>query len=522
MPYRCHVNIARYVPLSAGPRCPLRGGGVCLRLFTLLLGFLCATSCHPRPSQSAADRPRTISVGFTATSPGALEEISLQLATERLLQTTPEGEHQGRLAEEWWKNDHPDGTQTVTIVLRHGITFHDGTRLTADVVKDALDAARTDIRRRQQDPAFADIKQIDVVAPDRLEITLHRPSMLLFDALTIRILHEKDGQPIGTGPFSVDEGTPGTTRLVANTDYHRGRPAIDVVLLKPYPTLRAAWTAMMRHEIDFLLEVPSSAREFFEAATNVGIYTTLRPYAFTIAFNMGNEKLADPGIRRALNHAVDRRSIIEQSLAGDGCPASGVWSTHWAYGGIERTYRYDPTLASDMLSRAGFPSAAGAVAVNPDESRSRFQLTCIVPADTAPCEQIALLVQRQLREVGVDMKLEAINTLDLGPRLARGDWDCALVRQNTARNLSRLYALSHSKEPMAQFGYTAADRILDDLRHAANRAELAAASAAFRDLLYDDPPAIFLAEGRQARAIGSSLEIPLLEDGQDVIETLWQ
>ena len=443
----------------------------------------------------------------------------MQLTTERLLQTTPEGEHQPRLAESWFVTDHADGKQTVTILLRHGVTFHDGTALTADVVKKALDNVRTNIQL--QDPAFADIERIDAAAPDRLEIRLHRGSVLLFDALTIRIQHEKDGRLIGTGPYLVDEEAGGTTRLVANSAYHRGRPSIDVVSLKSYPTLRAAWTAMMRNKIDFLFEVPSGAREFFEAASNVGIYTTLRPYAFTIAFNMRTEKLSDPILRRALNHAVDRRAVIEQSLAGYGRPASGVWSTHWAYGGVERTYRYDPNLASDMITRAGFPPVATPLE-NPDVTPSRFQLTCIVPADTAPFEQIALLVQRQLREVGVEMKLEAFNTMDLGPRLARGDWDAILVPQNIGRNLSRLYTLWHSRAPLAQSGYSAADELLDDLRYAANRSELAAATAAFRDLLYDDPPAIFLAEGREARAVSGSVQIPPLEAGQDIIETLWQ
>ena len=514
------MNTSFHFRLPAGPRCPLPRGGACLRL-VVLLGSACAAACTGGSSRSDTDTPQTLSVGFTATSPGAQDELSLQLTTERLLQTTPEGEHQGRLAEDWWETDHPDGTQTVTIVLRSGVTFHDGTPLTADIVKKALDAARNDVQQ-PRDPGLSDIERIDVASPDRLEIKLRRASLLILDALTIRIVHEKDGRQIGTGPFSIDEEAIGKTRLVANPEYHRGRPSIDIVSLNSYPTLRAAWTAMMREEVDFLFEVPSSAREFFEAASNVDIYTTLRPYAFTIAFNMRNDKLSDPILRRALNHAVDRRSLIEQSLAGDGRPASGVWSAHWAYGGIERTYRFDPRLASDMMTQAGFPPVAESSAESGHDPPSRFQLTCIVPADTAPYEQIALLVQRQLRKVGVEMKLEAFDTLDLGPRLARGDWDAVLVPQNTGRTLSRLYSLWHSREPRAQSGYTSADRILDNLRRAASRAEIATATAAFRDLLYDDPPAIFLAEGRQARAVSGNLEIPSLEDGQDVIETLWQ
>jgi peptide/nickel transport system substrate-binding protein len=446
--------------------------------------------------------------------------ISTQLTTERLFQTTPGGEHQLRLAEYWQVTDHPDGRQTFAIALRRGVTFHDGTPLTAGVVKNALDAARNDVLKLQENPALADIERIDVAAPDRLELKLRRASALIFDALTIQIQLEKDGRLIGTGPFSIDEEANGKTRLVANPEYHRGRPSIDVVALNSYPTLRAAWTAMMREEIDFLFEVPSSAREFFEAASNVGIYTTPSRYALTMAFNMRNAKLFDPILRRALNHAVDRRTLIEQSLAGDGRPASGVWSAHWAYGGIERTYRYDPTLANDMMTQAGFPPVDELSAESPDDPLSRFQLTCLVPVDTAPLERIALLVQRQLREVGVEMKLEAINAGDLGPRVARGDWDAILLPLNTGRNLSRLYEIWHSSEALT--GYTSADGILENLRHAATRAELATATATFRDLIYEDPPAIFLAQEFQARAISGNLEVPPLEAGQDVIQTLWQ
>ena len=495
-----------------GTRRHLPHGGVCSAF--LFFSAVAAAACIiPRTPPTQATSDQQLSIGYPG--PGGQTELLSQLTTEPLLQTTFDGRHEPRLAESYSVAE--DG-RTVTLTLRQGVTFHDGVELSAGIVKESLDAARTNPEQVREHPSLMDIRTIEA-AGEQLRIDLDRPSALLLDDLGIRIRRGTDEHPIGTGPFFLQSVAAGSMTLGANPTYHQGRPSIEVVSVTSYPTVRTAWAAMMRSEVDFLFEVPINAADFVEAESRVELFKTERPYAYKIGFNVQGGLLRDKQIRQALNHAVDRRLLIERALRGDGHPASGIWPSHWAYGGVERLYRYDPALADQLLTEAGYPPARSVA--SPDTMPSRLRLTCLVRAEDSTEEHLALLVQRQLYDVGVDMQIEALSTPDLLARVVSGEYDAALMRQNTGRALSRLYTLWHSSQAFAQPGYAAADEVLDTLRHAATPDAVTQAASAFQTILYDDPPAIFLAVPGQARAVDRRFEIPVVS-GQDIMETIWR
>ena len=507
-----------FTVLILGARCSLEGNSAARRLFivALLTTNLVACAAQSGPSEPAA--PQRLAIGYAA--PFGQGEIVNELATEGLLQTMPDGRHEPRLAESWTIS--PDGL-TVDIQLRADVAFHDGAELNAEIVGAFLRHARTDPGLLQTQPALADIESIETALPYGLRIHLTQPSALIEDALSIGIERREEGRLIGTGPFALSDETGNVITFVAHRDYHRGTPAVDVVTLTTYPSHRLAWVAMMRNEIDFLHQVPTNAREFIDAESSVDLYSVARPYAFTVAFNLTKPILSSTEVRQALNHAVDRRAVIERALVGYGRPASGIWAPHWAYGGVERVYRYDPLLADEMLTRAGFPPPDDTARPKTSErAPARLRFNLLVPSDTSTSETIALVVQQQMHAIGVDMTLESVDPRQLRSRVTGGDWDAALVPQNTARTPSRLYNLWHSSEPLAFYGYSAADDVLDSLRHAANREELVAATTAFQQMLYDDPPGIFIAEDRHARAVSRRFEIPPIEPGADVFDTFWR
>lgn len=502
-----------------GARCSLEGNSASRRLsiVALLSTQLIACAAQSGPTQPAA--PQRLAIGYAA--PFGQGEIVNELATEGLLQTMPDGTHEPRLAESWTIS--PDGL-TVDIQVRAGVLFHDGAELDAEVVGAYLRQARTDPGLLQTQPALADIESIETAPPYGLRIHLTRPSALIEDALSIGIERREEGHLIGTGPFALTDETGDDYTFIAHRDYHRGTPAVDVVTLTTYPSHRLAWVAMMRNEIDFLHQVPTNAREFIEAESSVDLYSVARPYAFTVALNTTKPLLRSTEVRQALNHAVDRQAVIERALAGYSQPASGVWAPHWAYGGIERVYRFDPLLADEMLTRAGFPPPDDATrSRSSDRVPARLRFNLLVPSDTSTSETIALVIQQQMHAVGVDLTLESIDPRQLFSRVTSGDWDAALVPQNTARTPSRLYNIWHSSQPLALYGHSAeADEVLESLRYAENRQELVAATTAFQQMLYDNPPGIFIAEDRHARAVSRRFEIPPLEPGSDVFDSFWR
>ena len=310
--------------------------------------------------------------------------------------------------------------------------------------------------------------------------------------------------------------------LVSNPDYYGGRPSIDRVNVKAYPTVRTAWAAMMRDEIDVLHEVPISDREFVQADSSVELFTTDRPYEFLVGFNLTHDALGKQQVRQALNYAVDRRVLVERGLRGYGRSASGVWSPHWVYGGVERVYRYEPELADELLTEAGYPPPDRSQWATPEVMASRLRFTCLVLAGSLP-DEIALLVQRQLYEIGVDMQLVALPPAEFGARVIGGDYDAAMLQQNAGRTLARAYSFWHSSslQPSATFGYTETDEVLDRLRQAPTEEDVMRAASEFQEILFEDPPAIFLTIPAQARAVKTRFRIPVVQ-GQDIIPTIWQ
>ena len=187
--------------------------------------------------------------------------------------------------------------------------------------------------------------------------------------------------------------------------YYRGRPQIDRIVWKSYTTARTSWAAMMRGEIDFLFEVSPDAFEFMSGEGSVGKFSFLRNYVHGIVFNSHRPFFRDSRVRRALNYAIDRSAIIDQAFKGHGVPANTpTWPQHWANVSDSPSYTYDPARAAALLDAAGLTVGQ----TNSDRGPARLRFTCIFPT-SALWERMALLVQRNFSQVGVDMQLEQLS-----------------------------------------------------------------------------------------------------------------
>ena len=458
-------------------------------------------------------------VGFVLARFLRIGAVPLSTITFNALAPFADGEFQPGLAEDWSISD--DGL-TVTLTLVAGAAFHDGVPLNAEIVKTLLDDARLDPRRRQDNPALADIDAIDTVGRNIVRLHYRRGTYLRLEGLSERVERQVDGTPVGTGPFSLQDQTRDAMTLTASPEYRRGRPAIDVVRVETFPTLRTAWVAMMRQEVDFLVEVPNRAQDFVAAASDVDVFMVNRSYATIVGFNVDREPFNDNRVRRALNYAVDRRAVIDRALGGNGRPTSGISTEHWAFREGERTYTFDPQLADGLLAEAGYDQSTTSLSSAGEAGRpARLRFTCLVRENSAVDETIALIVQRQLFDIGVDMQIEARDLRSLVDRINHQDYEAVLRPQNTSRSLSRLYSLWHSSQPYALPGYTMVDEALDALKGATSREDVRQAAGRFQTILHEHPPALFLVDDLQARALSHRFVVPD-EPDVDVVETIWQ
>src|SRR4030095_7798183 len=101
----------------------------------------------------------------------------------------------------------------------------------------------------------------------------------------------------------------------------------------------------------------------------------------------------------------DREAIIKKVLRGAGEPSAGpVYPMYWAFDSSAPEYSFNPAAAAALLDAAGYPLRKATREAPP----TRFRFTCLIPKDFAIWQRIALELQRDLLNVGVDMEFKAV------------------------------------------------------------------------------------------------------------------
>jgi peptide/nickel transport system substrate-binding protein len=480
-----------------------------------LSGLVCCSSASP----PQPDRPVELRVGVSLPDlgpGGGLPLLVSNLTGEQLVTVGHDGRVEQRLVERWTKS--ADGL-TWRFGLRPNLRFHDESPMEASAIQAILQPA---VSSAAPAPGFKDVESISAPEAHTLEITLRRPSAFLLEDLSgFSITRQVNGASVGAGPF-VEESVDGDAFVLRSfPDYFAGVPSVDRIEFSSYPSVRAAWVAMMRGDIDVLFEVGRDAIEFVNAESSVQVFSFTRSYAQTLGFNMAHPILRDRLVRRAINLAIDRESIVRTILRGHGRVAdSYVWPLHWANDPTAPANRFDPAEARRLLDQAGYP-------VPETQARPfRFAIKCLVP-NVALYETLAIAVQKNLYDVGVDLDLETSPMLDMVKRFAKGDFETFLFEMTNARGLSWMYRFLHSPVPggatFLAWHYDAADAVLDRIRFSNDDDEVRAGVSALQRILYDDPPAAFISWDERSRAVSRRFEVPSVA-GADVFTAnlLWR
>jgi peptide/nickel transport system substrate-binding protein len=266
-----------------------------------------------------------------------------------------------------------------------------------------------------------------------------------------------------------------------------------------------------------LYEVSRDSAEFVQAETTVRTYSFRRPYYILLAFNMRHPVLRNVEVRRAINEALDRDSLVRDGLRGQATLADGpIQPQHWAYSPPAHPFAYDPASARKRLDSAGLPLKPNRVRQVP----IRFAFRCLLWGNDSRFDRLAMIAQKQLADVGIDMQLQPLELVDLAHRMELGDYDAFLFELSGPR-LSRVYDFWRSTEkPVINSGYRAADAVLDRLRASQTEDDTRAAVAELLRIMHDDPPAAFIAWQKSSRAVSTRFDVAA-EPDRDILTSLW-
>jgi peptide/nickel transport system substrate-binding protein len=482
---------------------------------SLLIELLVIGACSPAGEQSSRSVDLRIGVPVPAvrTRGSGIPNLIESLTAESLVLNAVDGRPTERLAKQWsWNADHT----VLHVELQEGVVFHDGTPLTPELVAESL---RQDVAN-QTGLALGTVKKIETWAKG-IDIVLPSPDAFLLEDLGLTTIRRPGKPEISTGPFKVITQGP-VVKLDAWDRYYKGKPSIRSITISSYPTQRNAWAALLRSEIDMLQEVSPDASDFVEAESAVRAYSFPKSYYYLLAFNLHNPVLSKAVVRRAINEAVDKQAIVADGLHGRARPAAGpVWPEFWTASDTVPGSKFDRESAERRLEEAGYPMRPGDSSHGP----SRIRLRCLVWADDTRLVRTALLLQKQLSAVGIDISLEALSVTQFLPRLSKGDFDMFLFEMANARTLNFVYLFWHSPQEQLQTfnytGYTAADSTLDAIRRAASDEEIRKRTLELQRIFVDDPPAVFLAWETTTRAVSAEFSVPN-EPGRDILSSIWR
>jgi peptide/nickel transport system substrate-binding protein len=306
--------------------------------------------------------------------------------------------------------------------------------------------------------------------------------------------------------------------------YRLGAPSIERIVIRPFETLRTAWTSLLRGELDMVTDVPPEAVEFIRN-DQIQVLPFQRRYQYLIAFNSRKAPLDRAEIRRALNLAVNRQALIKNVLQDRGTPSTGpLWPRYWAYDTTVAPFGFEPDRATSLLESAGYTS--GRFSGNGESAPARLRFTCLLPAGYSVLERVALEVQKDLYNIGVDMQFQVVPFREFDTLVREGHFEAALIDLISGPTPSRAYIFwqsPHHHRGFNIFGYENAEarRLFEILRTETNEGAVRSATRRLQSVFLDDPPALFLAWNQRARAIRRNVDVNQAPD-QDPMLTMWR
>lgn len=353
-------------------------------------------------------------------------------AYERLVRYKTEGgkastEVEGALAKSWTVSD--DGL-VWTFKLEPGHKFSDGSPVDAAAVKFSFERAK----KIGKGPSeyFKMVRSVEAPDAETVVITLDRPFAPFLSSLAVNgasivnpkvMEHEKDGDlgsaylashTMGSGAYELKEAVPGQKiTLALNPNYSGKKPAIEHVVFNIVKDPSAQRLQLEKGDLDIAQNLPVDQIEQMRNNKDIRVYEDPSLVASLVYLNNQKAPLDDPLFRQALSYAVDYQGIIDGAVKGYGEQlVTPVPKGMWGRDETAEGYKQDIDKAKALLAQS-----SGA---------NTKELTLLYSDNQPFNEAEALMLQNNMKALGIDLKLEKTAWAAFRDRIDRGDFEMAL------------------------------------------------------------------------------------------------
>lgn len=316
-----------------------------------------------------------------------------------LLDTDNDGNLVPDLAESWEMAE--DGT-SFTYYLREDACFSDGTPVTAQDVKFTYDRAKEMPKTKSN---TSKIKE--VVVDNDHQVTIHlteqyAPFKTIVTSSNLSIVSEAAvtaagdsygdvDNILGSGPFVCTEWTPNDHyTLVRNENYWDEMPITTTITCRVIPEGSARTIALETGEVDLVWNVDAIDCVNVEANSDLKLLSQPSSSIEYVGMNTTKEIFSDARVRQAINYALDKQVFVDTIIEGRGQIANSyINSSIPGYDPDQEGYPYDPEMAKQLLTEAGYPNG--------------FDCKIYVNGDTRT--RSAQVLQAQLAEIGINVEI---------------------------------------------------------------------------------------------------------------------
>lgn len=427
---------------------------------------------------------------------------------------------EGELVERWQISSD---SKTITFTLKPNLQWADGKPLTS---QDVMFTWQAVTNGKTASPYASDYQLVkNATAPDPRTFIVtydqaYAPALDSWAGLQILPKHLLENQdlhttafarkPIGSHFYQLDKWNSGENiKLSKNPKSVLGEANIEQLVTRIIPDNSAQFLELMADNIDSMGLDPIKYSRIIpsrpELQEKLALYKELGNSYTYMGFNLKHKPFDDLRVRLAINYAIDKQEIIDGVYLGLGINIASPYKpgTRWSNPTL-KPYTYDVEKAKALLKDAGFEDTNGDGIVERDGKPFSFE---ILTNQNKEREKSAVLIQRRLREVGIDVQIRAIEWASFISRFIKtGDFDAVILGWGLGLDPDQFNIWHSSQQQPGQFnfiGYQNAkvDRLLELGRVELDPNKRMAIYHEFSRVLFEDSPIIYLSAGYGLTAI---------------------
>jgi peptide/nickel transport system substrate-binding protein len=423
------------------------------------------------------------------------------------------------IAESWSISNNQ---KTITFKIREGLFWSDGEKLTS---KDVMFTWKLVTHPDTRTPYASDyqlVKKASIPDPYTFRVTYeesYAPALDTWTALHIlpeHLLKNEDinstyfsRNPIGSNYYKLDNWKSGQqVSLTRNPLSINGKANINNLVSRIIPDTSSQFLELTADNIDLMNINPIQFQRVFPSRKDlqdkIGLYKELGNGYTYLGFNLKKEPFNDKRVRKALNFAIDKNEIIKGVLLGLGEPLSSPYKpgTRWNNTKL-KPYPYDSNRALALLNQAGFKKNKDGL-LERNGKTLRFE---ILTNQNKQREMTAVIIQRRLKEIGVDVSIRVIEWASfINQFIKTGDFDVVVLGWSLSLDPDQYNIWHSTQQGPGQFNFLGYENKRVDNLLERGRLELDVTKREkiyheFSDILLDDSPIIYLYAGYGLSAI---------------------